>query len=289
MLSLNINIFLMNYKILLTLIIISFSQVAESNPDPNEVLKKTVITPIAWDITDSLYHIPAYDKYCGFDQKSIWGFKIDQTKTKDTSHIKLLHDSCDFHSPWTGRITSSYGWRKNRPHYGVDIKLNTGDSVKSAFEGMIRVSKYSKSYGNVIVVRHQNGLETLYAHLSKRTVKAGQIVETGQTIGLGGNTGRSFGSHLHFETRYLGEPINPMDVFEITDTTFKVHKKNLDLTADNFAFVKEVRRIKYHRVRSGDSLWRISRRYDVTINKLCRINKLNRKKSLRIGQKIRYN
>jgi len=279
----------MNYKILLTLIIISFSQVAESNPDPNEVLKKTVITPIAWDITDSLYHIPAYDKYCGFDQKSIWGFKIDQTKTKDTSHIKLLHDSCDFHSPWTGRITSSYGWRKNRPHYGVDIKLNTGDSVKSAFEGMIRVSKYSKSYGNVIVVRHQNGLETLYAHLSKRTVKAGQIVETGQTIGLGGNTGRSFGSHLHFETRYLGEPINPMDVFEITDTTFKVHKKNLDLTADNFAFVKEVRRIKYHRVRSGDSLWRISRRYHVTINKLCRINKLNRKKSLRIGQKIRYN
>ena len=279
----------MNYKILLTLIIISFSQVAESNPDPNEVLKKTLITPIAWDITDSLYHIPAYDKYCGFDQKSIWGFKIDQTKTKDTSHIKLLHDSCDFHSPWTGRITSSYGWRKNRPHYGVDIKLNTGDSVKSAFEGMIRVSKYSKSYGNVIVVRHQNGLETLYAHLSKRTVKVGQIVETGQTIGLGGNTGRSFGSHLHFETRYLGEPINPMDVFEITDTTFKVHKKNLDLTADNFAFVKEVRRIKYHRVRSGDSLWRISRRYDVTINKLCRINKLNRKKSLRIGQKIRYN
>ena len=279
----------MNYKILLTLIIISFSQVAESNPDPNEVLKKTLITPIAWDITDSLYHIPAYDKYCGFDQKSIWGFKIDQTKTKDTSHIKLLHDSCDFHSPWTGRITSSYGWRKNRPHYGVDIKLNTGDSVKSAFEGMIRVSKYSKSYGNVIVVRHQNGLETLYAHLSKRTVKAGQIVETGQTIGLGGNTGRSFGSHLHFETRYLGEPINPMDVFEITDTTFKVHKKNLDLTADNFAFVKEVRRIKYHRVRSGDSLWRISRRYDVTINKLCRINKLNRKKSLRIGQKVRYN
>ena len=279
----------MNYKILLTLIIISFSQLANSTPDPNEVLKKAVITPIRWDITDSLYHIPAYDKYCGFDQKSIWGFKIDQTKTKDTSHIELVHDSCDFHSPWTGRVTSSYGWRNNRPHYGVDIKLNTGDSVKSAFEGMIRVSKYSKSYGNVIVVRHQNGLETLYAHLNKRTVKAGEIVETGQTIGLGGNTGRSFGSHLHFETRFLGEPINPMDVFEITDTTFKVHQKKFDLTADNFAFLKEVRRIKYHRVRSGDSLWRISKRYDVTINKLCRINKLNRKKSLRIGQKIRYN
>ena len=279
----------MNYKILLTLIILIFSQIAKSSPDPDEVLKKTVISPIAWDITDSLYHIPAYDKYCGFDQKSIWGFKIDQTKTKDTSHIELIHDSCDFNSPWTGRVTSSYGWRNNRPHYGVDIKLNTGDSVKSAFEGMIRVSKYSKSYGNVIVVRHQNGLETLYAHLSKRTVKAGDIVETGQTIGLGGNTGRSFGSHLHFETRYLGEPINPMDVFEITDSTFKVHRKKLDLTSNNFAFVKEVRKIKYHRIRSGDSLWKISRRYGVTINKLCAINKLNRKKSLKIGRKLRYN
>jgi murein DD-endopeptidase MepM/ murein hydrolase activator NlpD len=279
----------MKYKVLLSLIIISFSKIAFGHPDPNEVVKKTIIPPIAWDITDSLYHIPAYDRYCGFDQTSIWGFKIDQTKTKDTSHFELVHDSCDFQSPWTGRVTSSYGWRNNRPHYGVDIKLNTGDSVKSAFEGMVRVSKYSRSYGNVVVIRHQNGLETLYAHLSKRTVKVGDVVKTGNTLGLGGNTGRSFGSHLHFETRYLGEPLNPMDVFEITDTTFKVHKKNFDLTAANFAFVKEVRKIKHHRVRSGDSLWRISKRYGISINRLCRINKINRKKTLRIGQKIRYN
>lgn len=279
----------MKYKIILTLIIISFSFSAISNTDPNEVLKKTIITPIPWDITDSLYHIPAYDKYCGFDQNSIWGFKIDQTKSQDTSRFELVYDSCDFHSPWTGRVTSSYGWRKKRPHYGVDIKLNTGDSVSSVFGGMIRVSKYSKSYGNVVVVRHQNGLETLYAHLSKRTVKVGEVVETGQNIGLGGNTGRSYGSHLHFETRYLGEPINPEDIFEITDTTFKLHQNNFELTANNFAFVKEVRRIKYHRVRSGDSLWRISKKYNVSINKLCIINKINKRKSLRIGQKIRYN
>lgn len=279
----------MSIKVLFSIILLSFSFVILGNPDPDIVVKKKIIAPPIWDITDSLNNIPAYDQYCGFDQSSIWGFKIDQTKKQDTSIFNLVFDSCDFQSPWTGRVTSSYGWRKNRPHYGVDIKLNTGDSVRSAFSGMVRISKYSRSYGNVVVVRHNNGLETLYAHLSKRTVKTGDFVETGFTLGLGGNTGRSFGSHLHFETRYLGEPINPMDVFEITDSTFSVAQNKFELTADNFSFVKEVRKIKYHRVRSGDSLWRISRRYGVSINRLCRINKISRKKSLRIGQKIRYN
>jgi len=279
----------MKSKLFLSLIIFSISKIILGNPDPDDAVKKPIITPVIWDITDSLNYIPAYDQYCGFDQNSIWGFKVDQTKKQDTSHFALVYDSCDFSSPWTGRVTSSYGWRNNRPHYGVDIKLNTGDSVRSAFSGMVRISKYSRSYGNVIVVRHENGLETLYAHLSKRTVKIGDFVETGKTLGLGGNTGRSFGSHLHFETRYLGEPINPMDVFEITDSSFTVHQKQFELTSKNFQFVKEVRKIKHHRVRSGDSLWRISKKYGVSINQLCRINKINRKKSLRIGQKIRYN
>lgn len=281
----------MNKSLALALFLIGLSLAVFSNVDSNEVVIQPLDTEkvIKWDISDSLYHIPAYDDYCGFDQNSIWGFKIDQTKKTDTSHFSIIHDSCDFHSPWTGRVTSGYGWRKNRPHYGVDIKLNTGDSVKNAFDGMVRISKYSRTYGNVVVVRHQNGLETLYAHLTKRLVKQGDKLSNGECLGLGGNTGRSFGSHLHFETRYLGEPINPMDVFEITDSTFQVKNNEFNLTAKNFAFVKEVRKIKYHRVRSGDSLWRISRRYGTSINRLCRLNKISRKKALRIGQKIRYN
>ncbi len=262
------------------------------NPDSSGVVDvepKVSPVEIPWDINDSLYHIPAYDLYCGFDKAKIWGVKIDQTKKKDTTAIHVLHDSCDFHSPWVGRLTSDYGWRNKRPHYGVDIKLNTGDSVRSAFDGMVRISRYSSTYGHVIVVRHGNGLETLYAHLSKRIVKEGDELSTGEVLGLGGNTGRSFGSHLHFETRYLGEPINPKDLFMINDSTFEVRQDSLFLSSSNFAFLKEVRKIKYHRVRSGDSLWRISKKYGVSINKLCRLNGISRKKTLRIGQRIRYN
>ena len=238
---------------------------------------------------DSLYYVPAYGLYGGFDQNRICGVKVDQTKKADTTTLKLYYDSFDFHSPSVGRLTSGYGWRNNRPHYGVDIKLNTGDSVRSAFDGMVRIARYSSTYGNVVVVRHDNGLETLYAHLSKRSVKEGDEVAVGDLIGLGGNTGRSYGSHLHFETRYLGEPINPKDVFTINDSTFQVRTDSLFLSSASFSFLKEVRKIKYHRVRSGDSLWRISKRYNVSINKLCRLNKISRKKTLRIGQKIRYN
>lgn len=251
----------------------------------------TIVEPveIIWNINDSLNHIPAYDLYCGFDRAKIWGVKVDQTKKVDTTAISLRHDSCDFHSPRVGRLTSDFGWRNNRPHYGVDIKLNTGDSVNAAFDGMVRIARYSSTYGNVVVVRHNNGLETLYAHLSKRLVKEGDELFTGDVLGLGGNTGRSFGSHLHFETRYLGEPIDPKDIFIINDSTFSVKQDSLLLSSSNFAFLKEVRRIKYHRVRSGDSLWRISKKHGVSINKLCRLNGISRKKTLRIGQRIRYN
>lgn len=244
---------------------------------------------VIWNVNDSLYHVPAYDLYCGFNRKNIWGEKVDQTKKEDTTTIHILHDSCDFHSPWVGRLTSGYGWRHNRPHYGVDIKLQTGDSVRSVFDGMVRISRYSASYGNVVVVRHTNGLETLYAHLHKRVVKEGDEIFVGNILGLGGNSGRSYGSHLHFETRYLGEPINPLDIFHINDSTFEVKRDSLSLSSKSFNFLKEVRRIKHHRVRSGDSLWRISKRYGVSITKLCKLNGISRKKTLRIGQRIRYN
>lgn len=240
-------------------------------------------------VHDSLISIPAYHLYGGFDRSKIWGVKVDQTKKNDTTKLQLLYDSCDFHSPRIGRLTSEYGWRNNRPHYGVDIKLKTGDSIRSVFDGMVRIARYSSSYGNVVVVRHDNGLETLYAHLSKRLVKERDEITVGEFIGLGGNTGRSYGSHLHFETRYLGEPINPKDIFNINDSTFEMRKDSLFLSSNTFSFLKEVRRVKHHKVRSGDSLWRISKRYNVPISKLCGLNSISRKKTLRIGEKIRYN
>ena len=113
------------------------------------------------------------------------------------------------------KITSSYGKRWGKLHEGLDIKVYKGDSIKSAFSGKVRIVKYDSSgWGYYIVIRHNNGLETLYAHLSKQLVKENDSVKVGQVIGLGGNSGRSTGSHLHFECRLFGKPINPEEIFD---------------------------------------------------------------------------
>ena len=128
-------------------------------------------------------------------------------------------------------ITSNFGRRWNRNHNGVDIKAYRGDTVYSAFGGKVRVVKYEPNgYGNVIVIRHWNGLETVYGHLSKQIVKVNDIVEAGQAIGLAGNTGRSTGTHLHFETRFCGLPINPLEIFSF---------KNKDVTCDFYSWKKK--------------------------------------------------
>ncbi|NQX98857.1 MAG: M23 family metallopeptidase, partial [Flavobacteriales bacterium] len=140
--------------------------------------------------------------------------------------IIVLNDSNDHYTPpFKGNITSSFGKRRWRYHYGMDIDLNTGDTVRSAFNGRVRISTYSKTYGNVVVVRHNNGLETLYAHLSKRLVNIDSVITSGTVVGLGGNTGRSFGSHLHFEVRYFDEALDPRDI--ISFESYKTHYDTL--------------------------------------------------------------
>ena len=128
-------------------------------------------------------------------------------------------------------ITSNFGKRRNRNHNGIDIKAYRGDTIYSAFGGKVRVVKYeSRGYGNVVVIRHWNGLETIYAHLSKQIVKVNDVVEAGQPIGLAGNTGRSTGTHLHFETRFCGIPINPLEIFSFKDK---------DVVGDVFSWKKK--------------------------------------------------
>ncbi|MDR0332266.1 MAG: M23 family metallopeptidase [Dysgonamonadaceae bacterium] len=107
-------------------------------------------------------------------------------------------------------VTSHYGVRGNRRHFGVDFRLNEGDPVYSVFCGKVRIAKWDDTYGYVVVVRHYNMSESVYAHLSEILVSVNQEVEVGEIIGLGGNTGRSTGAHLHFELRYRGFPINPI-------------------------------------------------------------------------------
>lgn len=196
------------------------------------------------------------------------------------------------------RITSPFGPRWRRMHNGLDLKVNVGDTIVAAFDGKIRIVKYERrGYGKYVVIRHDNGLETVYGHLSAQLVEPNQLVKAGEAIGLGGNTGRSTGSHLHFETRFLGIAINPVYMFDFP---------NQDIVADTYTFRKirglervgshddaeladnqDNAAIKYHKVKSGDTLGRIASKRGVSIDRLCKLNRITRKTTLRIGQVLR--
>jgi len=152
---------------------------------------------------------PDFDFYYNWDSLRIDPFKFDLTTLSSNLPISILNIDCGYSPPLEGRINSTFGWRRRRVHSGIDIKLNLGDSIHVLFDGVVRVSMYHRGYGNCVVVRHYSGIETLYAHLEQRNVKVGELINAGQLIGLGGNTGRSTGPHLHLETRFLGRPFNP--------------------------------------------------------------------------------
>ena len=204
-------------------------------------------------------------------------------------------DLSEFCMPTTNtKITSKFGPRRRRLHNGIDVKVYIGDTIRSAFSGKVRVVKDQgrrKGYGKYVIIRHENGLETVYAHLSKQLVKEDQYVEVGEVIGLGGNTGRSTGSHLHFETRFLGQAINPALLFDF---------EKQDIVADSYLFQKgnRYRRsntnasavasgAQYYKVRKGDSLSRISQKTGVSIDRLCKLNGITRRTTLRVNQVLK--
>jgi len=273
---------------------------------PSSEAKKTTTDTIPFvideseisDYYDSLISFPAYDLYCGWDTVNTHSTKFDIATLHGKSKEIVLYDenSCGYVQPFLGKITSGFGPRKNRFHYGADIDLETGDAVGAAFDGKVRIAKRSKTYGNVIVIRHSNGLETYYAHLSKINVEIGEEVFAGQIIGLGGNTGHSHGSHLHFEIRYLGQPINPADIISFTD--HKLISDTLCLSEKTFSYVSEAKKAagknyrnsnshKIHIVKKGETLFAIARKYNTTPKLLCQKNGMKVKSVLRLGQRIK--
>ncbi len=190
------------------------------------------------------------------------------------------------------RVTSKYGPRRRRMHKGIDLKVQIGDTIRAAFDGKVRIKNFERrGYGYYLVIRHPNGLETVYGHLSKFLVGVNDIVRAGDPIALGGNTGRSTGSHLHFETRFLGQAINPADIIDFDNSiphqdqyvfrNVKINGRKSNIyTSSNSQMV-------YHRVKSGDTLGKIARIYGTTVNELCRLNGLKSTSMLRIGQSIR--
>jgi murein DD-endopeptidase MepM/ murein hydrolase activator NlpD len=191
----------------------------------------------------------------------------------------------NFVQPRHGVITSNFGWRDGAAHNGIDIDLVTGDPVLAAFDGVVRVARKEWPYGKFIIVRHYNGLETVYAHLSKFKVKSGDAVKAGQVIALGGTTGRSTGSHLHFETRYKGVPINPRYIISFEDG--KLISDSVVLKKNRHGFSAYPKGALFHTVIKGDTLFEIAKRYGTTTAILRRMNGLPPKSVLRVGQQIR--
>lgn len=201
-------------------------------------------------------------------------------------------DVSGFYPPTIGRVTSPYGWRRRRMHRGIDLKLYVGDTVRAAFPGQVRIKKYNRrGYGYYYVIRHPNGLETVYGHLSKFIVDENDYVKAGQPIGLGGNTGRSTGSHLHFETRFMGIDLDPATIIDFE--TFKPKKDVYHFTQKKAKSVSSGNSsgdgvAAYHRVKQGDTLGAIARRYGTSVSRLCKLNGIKANSILRLGQRIRY-
>ena len=193
------------------------------------------------------------------------------------------------------QITDKFGYRprRRRVHNGIDIKVNRGDTIYAAFDGKVRITAYQrKGYGHYVVVRHHNGIETLYAHLSKKLVGANDNVKAGDPIGIGGNTGRSSGPHLHFETLLLGSCLDPALLFDF---------KNQDVTGDFYLYRRPGSKYiengivkiagpekKYHKVKSGETIGKIARKYNVEEGIIFKLNKLNSRSIIRPGQMLRY-
>lgn len=238
-------------------------------------------------IKDNNFDVPAYNQYFFWDTLDIHPYQSKMNKFTETRVLSLLDSNSVFAMPMKQKpINSNFGWRKWKYHYGIDLGLNVGDSIVSSFDGMVRVVRKSKSYGNVVVVRHNNGLETLYAHLSKALVKPNQEVKAGELIALGGNTGHSTGPHLHFEIRYLGGPINPSDIIDFKN--FTLISDTLVVDRCCFEYLDDVQKARYYTIRKGDTLGKIAKRNGVSISRLCKLNGITRKTTLRIGRRLRY-
>ncbi|MCQ2283600.1 MAG: peptidoglycan DD-metalloendopeptidase family protein [Bacteroidales bacterium] len=238
--------------------------------------------------------MPGYNLYQNFDIITIH-YRHQGSAPRDTISLEGYHHPANF------KKTSDYGWRGRRMHRGVDLGYPTGTPVAAAWDGIVRISKGNNTggYGNLVVIRHNNGLETYYAHLSRRLVNPGQIVKAGDIIGLGGNTGRSYGSHLHFEIRYLGMDLNPnrlvdFDNFQLKFDTMYVAGYSVStpnptpeqLQQQAQPAPKPKPAAVYYKVRKGDNLGRIAQKYHTTVSKIKKLNHL-RSDFIRDGQRLR--
>ncbi len=249
--------------------------------------------------------------YSIWDTHTVNPYRVDGRSYRDSLRLSLTDPTRQRYAKMpllTTPITSGFAFRGYRWHYGMDLDLETGDSVKTVFDGVVRIQAWDGGgYGNYILVRHYNGLETIYGHLSKALVPVGTFVKAGQLIGYGGSTGRSTGSHLHFEVRYQGNPINPTLMYDFPG--YKLRKDNFTITSQLFNYYSRAltrsrtssssrssggsrsgapsraRQTVSHKVRSGDTLSEVAEKYGVRVSTLKKLNPGVR--TLQPGKKLR--
>lgn len=237
----------------------------------------------------------------GWNSRSVNPFKESQVPDREVLNVR------GYHTPHPGRVSSPYGYRARfgRMHKGVDISLKLNDTIYAAYDGKVRLTNYEpKGYGNYIILRHPNKLETVYGHLNKILVKPNQVVKAGQPIGLGGSTGRSTGSHLHFETRFMGYAINPAAIINFsngtvhTDTyTFskQTYQQPRNFTPNDNKKKVEQSQNRYqaatttetYTVKRGDSVGSIARAYGISTTTLRRLNNMSSTERITIGQVLK--
>ncbi|HPT10195.1 MAG TPA: M23 family metallopeptidase [Bacteroidales bacterium] len=211
----------------------------------------------------------------------IFAYRLKPDSIHDTVII-LTRPDRPFTLPYYGKLFRGFMYT----HKGLDIKLNKGDTVLSAFDGVVRYAKYNRGgFGNLVIIRHYNGLETYYAHLSKMLVKVNQVIRSGDPIALGGSTGRSRGPHLHFEVRYKDIPLDPLRMIDYD---------NKKLIANTFPVTKRVFYPNDHvenaivvRIKNGDTLGKLARKYNISIKEICAMNKIKPNTTLRVGRSLR--
>jgi len=200
-----------------------------------------------------------------------------------------------------GVTNSQFGWRWRRWHTGIDLDLDTGEPIYAAFDGIVRVSGVHGGYGRCVVVRHYNGLETLYGHLSKINFEANTVVKAGDEIGKGGSTGRSSGPHLHFETRYEGNPFDPKNIFTFNPEKIEINSAEFTMTSRVYDYLRggtskgdfefdepqAITRKQWIRVRSGDTLSEIADRFNTTVGNIAKMNRIRTNTKLRPGYRLR--
>ena len=269
-----------------------------NSPNRVRLLEGNVLPNVA-DVAEPGVEVFAY----GMDSRRVNPFSESQVPDRAVIDVR------GYHMPVPGKVSSNYGYRAKfgRMHKGIDLHLRTGDTIYAAFDGKVRVSSYeAKGFGNYLIIRHPNKLETIYGHMNRALVKEGQTVRAGQPIGLGGSTGRSTGPHLHFETRYYGQSFDPerlidfkngtlsRETFLLKKSFFSIYSNAGQDFEDEIANEEQDKKeaaekaaMKYYKIRSGDTLGGIARRYGTTVTNICRLNGIKSTTVLRIGRSLR--